>query len=75
MSNFFHDIWNLDILFLSRGKNVTETTVYMKKKKELVYTPPNIVRCYQIACKITTKRFIGWENNGELLTWNLQTTF
>ena len=25
-------------------------------------------------CNITSKRFIGWGKNGELVTWNLQTT-
>ena len=28
----------------------------------------------KFVCNITTKGFIGWEKNGELLNWNLQTT-
>ena len=57
MSNFFqntqnHGFWNFDLWFLSTGKTAALNYILyeckyiiMKKSKELVYLPPNIVRC------------------------------
>ena len=86
MSHFFqkaqnHGFWNFDFWFLSRGKKETVNYclyeckhIIMKNWKN--YSIPHPILCVasKFVCNITTKRFIGWGKNGELLRWNLQTT-
>ena len=81
MSNFSqnpqnHGFWNFDFWFLFRGKkdNCKLLSIWMQahhneKMKELLCVASKFV------CNITTKPFFGWGKNGELLSWNLQTTF
>ena len=87
MSNVFqnaqnHGFWNFDFWFLSKGKKANVNYCLYKMQahhnenmKELVYPPTNIL-CVasELVCNITTKQFLGWGKNGELLNWNLQTT-
>ena len=45
-----------------------------EKMKELVYPHPILCVASKFACNVTAKQFIGWGKNGELLSWNMQTT-
>ena len=41
-----HGFWNFDVWFLSKGKKAAVNYFLYVEMKELVYPPPNIVRCY-----------------------------
>ena len=45
-----------------------------EKMKELVYPYPILCVSSKFVFNITTEQFITWGKNGELLSWNLQTT-
>ena len=47
---------------------------YNEKGKNYFIPHPILCVASKFVCNITTKRFIGWGNNGELLSWCLQTT-
>ena len=86
ISNFFQNTQNLgstnfDFWFLSRAKKAAVNYflyewkhIIMKKWKNLSIPHPILCVVSKFVWKITTKRVIGWGKNGELLTWNLQTT-
>ena len=48
--------------------------LHNEKMKELIIPHLILYVASKFVCNITTKGYIGWGKNGELLSWNLQTT-
>ena len=69
-----HGLWKFDFEVLPKRKKEKKwmQAHHNGKMKELVYPHPILCVASKFVCSITTKWFIGWGKNGEILSWSLQ---